>query len=392
MGELHYFETGRFLKTEKIDPKEKFSPIPRESVDGWKKIPVKECGEKLVPVGAFSEFDNCDTSAVYFGERGEGKEMNFLGQEVNRNVSLITHFVREGVLEKLKTAQKLLPEGYYFRFLDNYRPLEVQQSLYDAQREKFRKEHPEWAGAALEEETQKYVSLPSPNKERGTKHPSPHSTGGVVDLTIIKMSVDGSAILRELNQKWVSGKLNHSVCEEEKKDIQEVLDWIESESKKKNWTEEYKNFVQKRWLSEYRYAREKAGIFKEYTSSLNMGTDFDHFGSEAGTRYFEDLAEQRELLETEKDALQNRRFLYQVMKKAGFSNYPEEWWHWSYGDNMDAANCKKESAVYGGAKMSEDNLVFESSRRGVYSQAIKDFESGKKGLFTDLLEANPKAA
>lgn len=392
MGELHYYETGRFLKTEKIDPKEKLPSIPIESVNDWKDIPVKECGEKLVPVGAFSEFDNCDTSAVYFGERGKGKEMNFLGQEVNRDVSLITHFVREGVLEKLKKAQGFLPEGYFFRFLDNYRPLNVQQALYDAQKNKFRKDRPEWNEAVLEEETQKYVSLPSPNKERGTKHPSPHSTGGVVDLTIIKINEEGQKLLRELNQKWASNKLNYPVREEEKKDIQEVLDWIELESKKKNWTEEYKNFVQKRWISEYRYAREKARIFKEETASLNMGTDFDHFGPEAGICYFEDLVEQRELSETEKEILQNRRFLYQVMKKAGFSNYPEEWWHWSYGDNMDAANCKKEFAVYGGAEMSKDNLDFESSRRGVYSQAIKDFESGRKGLFTDLLEVDPKAA
>lgn len=379
-----YFEKP--TSAESAESKE-LPPIPHESISGWKEIPVRECGEKLVPVGAFSGFDSCDTSAVYFGERGKEKEMNFLGQEVNRDVSLITHFVREGILKRLRTAQGFLPSGYYFRFLDNYRPLEVQQALYDAQKEKFRKEHPEWNEVRLEEETQKYVSLPSPNKERGTKHPSPHSTGGVVDLTIIKMNTEGQVLLRELNQKWASDKLNYPVREEEKKDVHEVLDWIEIESESKNWTKEYKDFVQKRWVSEYRYSREKARIFKD-TTSLNMGTDFDYFGPEAGTWYFEDLAEQKELSNDEKEILQNRRFLYQVMKKAGFSNYPEEWWHWSYGDNMDAANCGKEFAVYGGVKMSEENIAFEKARRGVYEEALKNI--GKKGLFLDITEEDPR--
>lgn len=383
---MMFFEK-RIPRVEKVDNTKELPPIPRESVDGWKKIPVNECGEKLVPVGAFSEFSDCDTSAVYFGERGMGKEMNFLGKEVNRDVSLISHFVREGVLKKMKVAQGLLPEDHYFRFLDNYRPLNVQQSLYDDQKEKFRMDHPEWDEAQLEEETQRYVSLPSPNKERGTTHPSPHSTGGVVDLTIIKLSDDGKRLLKELEQKKLSGKLNHPIEDAEKDELQIVEEWIENEAKMKGWNGQHKKYVRDNWISNYRYAREKAGIFKNQATSLNMGTDFDHFGSEAGTRYFEDLAEQRELSETEKEALQNRRFLYQVMKRAGFSNYSEEWWHWSDGDNMDAANCKKESAIYGGAKMSEENIAFEKARRGPYFDSLDRI--GKKGLFVDSIEDDP---
>jgi hypothetical protein len=75
------------------------------------------------------------------------------------------------------------------------------------------------------------------------------------------------------------------------------------------------------------------------------------------------------------------------MKKAGFSNYSEEWWHWSYGDNMDAANCKKEFAVYGGAKMSEENLAFEKARRGPYFDSLARID--KKGLFVDSIEDDP---
>lgn len=98
MGMLSFEKRNQ--RVEKIDNTKELPPIPSESVAGWKEIPVKECGEKLVPVGAFSDFSDCDTSAVYFGERGKDKEMNFLGKAVNRDVSLITHFVREGMLEK----------------------------------------------------------------------------------------------------------------------------------------------------------------------------------------------------------------------------------------------------------------------------------------------------
>lgn len=61
---------------------------------------------------------------------------------------------------------------------------------------------------------------------------------------------------------------------------------------------------------------------------LPMGTEFDDFSIKASTRYFEENA----VSEEEHQAKQNRRLLYYVMTKAGFVNYSEEWWHYSYGD------------------------------------------------------------
>ena len=48
----------------------------------------------------------------------------------------------------------------------------------------------------------------------------------------------------------------------------------------------------------------------------------------------------------------NRRILHKAMKKAGFSNYPAEWWHFSYGDKMWAAYANKPAAIYGEVKNS----------------------------------------
>lgn len=384
MGIMHGPEVQQ-VKKEVISPEQELPRIPEKSVDGWKAVPLDETdprfGEKLVPVGAFSEFDDCDTSAVYFGERGkEPGEINFLGQPVNREASLITHFVREGVMAKLKKAQSSMPEGYYFGFYDNFRPLDVQQALYDAQRDEFHAQHPEWDDERLEEETQRFVSIPAPSKKTGTTHPSPHSTGGVVDLTIIKMDAEGQSALTELKKKRVSGDLDYPISEEERPELQVVIDWIDEQ----DWPSSKKSFVKQNWLREYRFARDKAKIFKLNAKPLEMGTGFDEFTDAAGTTYFEREAEKRSLTSEEQTFLQNRRFLYQIMTKAGFENYGDEWWHFSFGDNMWAKLSGNDRAFYGGfEKLPDYCKEVEASRRAVYEQEMEDFAAGHSELFTE---------
>jgi len=46
-------------------------------------------------------------------------------------------------------------------------------------------------------------------------------------------------------------------------------------------------------------------------------------------------------------AAKNRQLLIEVMSAAGFSNYPGEWWHWSYGDSAWALRTGHECAIYG---------------------------------------------
>lgn len=43
----------------------------------------------------------------------------------------------------------------------------------------------------------------------------------------------------------------------------------------------------------------------------------------------------------------NRQILIEAMRKAGFSNYPKEFWHWSYGDYWWAKRKGRKVAVYG---------------------------------------------
>ena len=56
---------------------------------------------------------------------------------------------------------------------------------------------------------------------------------------------------------------------------------------------------------------------------IDMGCGFDEFTVRAATDAYEDL---------DGAVRDNRRLLYTVMTEAGFTNYPEEWWHFDYGD------------------------------------------------------------
>ncbi len=48
-----------------------------------------------------------------------------------------------------------------------------------------------------------------------------------------------------------------------------------------------------------------------------------------------------------KQAKANRQLLIKTISKAGFVNYPTEWWHWSYGDRYWAYFTKQPFAFYG---------------------------------------------
>ena len=43
----------------------------------------------------------------------------------------------------------------------------------------------------------------------------------------------------------------------------------------------------------------------------------------------------------------NRQVMFEALQKVGLSNYPKEYWHWSYGDTWWAKRNKKKVAIYG---------------------------------------------
>lgn len=79
---------------------------------------------------------------------------------------------------------------------------------------------------------------------------------------------------------------------------------------------------------------------------LNMGTGFDDFSHAAFTDYYE--------ASLNDEIKANRRLLYHVMTKAGFTNYPSEWWHYDYGDLFWATEKKADYAIFGGIYKLQD--------------------------------------
>lgn len=69
---------------------------------------------------------------------------------------------------------------------------------------------------------------------------------------------------------------------------------------------------------------------------LDMGTRYQEHNQNTVTRCKTLSDEQR----------RNRQILLDAMKRAGFVNYPAEWWHFSYGDKMWAAYSNQKVAMY----------------------------------------------
>jgi D-alanyl-D-alanine dipeptidase len=152
-------------------------PLHAGETDDWRNVPIEPCDEPLIAIGRGSVYDDLVTSAVYAGEHLHSPYRD-------DNVIDAAHpvvYVRESVAERLRYAQSLLLEGLRLIVFDGYRSIAVQQALYDQFLSELRFLRPEWDETQLREETERYVSLPSTESSR----PSPHSTGGAVDVAII---------------------------------------------------------------------------------------------------------------------------------------------------------------------------------------------------------------
>lgn len=226
-------------------------PIPISSPSPtWQRVPITECGEPLVDLKEQEGRHPLMIIPQYHAQGIEG--------------ALPTCLVRERVAEMLVAATRWLPRGWRLVVWDGWRPFHVQDFLFRRYYKHIDTEFPEMPQEEKKERTSAFISLPS----RRPCCPSPHLTGGAVDVALM--------------------------------DEQD------------------------------RYAP--------------MGTSFDDFSPRAHTRYYE---EEPGLGPDERLYLHNRRMLYWAMIQAGFSNYPEEWWHFDYGNQMWAARAGTPWARYG---------------------------------------------
>lgn len=95
--------------------------------------------------------------------------------------SLNDCYARSTVAVKLKHAQDMLPSGLKFKVYDAYRPICVQQHLWDFYRQRIKSEYPKLSEEELDKKTSFFVSKPSYDEFL----PSLHNTGGAIDLTLV---------------------------------------------------------------------------------------------------------------------------------------------------------------------------------------------------------------
>lgn len=90
-------------------------------------------------------------------------------------------YARESVVDRLKQAQSFLPDGLRFKIYDAYRPICVQQRLWDFYRLDVKNKNPGLTDEEIDFKTSFFVSKPSYD----ASNPSLHNTGGAIDLTLV---------------------------------------------------------------------------------------------------------------------------------------------------------------------------------------------------------------
>lgn len=88
-------------------------------------------------------------------------------------------------------------------------------------------------------------------------------------------------------------------------------------------------------------------IVDEKNAELPMGTEFDDLTEKASTDYFSIKGQNEKNAHTYNS---NRKILKEAMESAGFKNYPEEWWHFNYGNQEWVENGGGAKAIYGSAE------------------------------------------
>ncbi len=127
-------------------------------------VPIKESGSELVPLSLAPERILVRPAYFCAGLPGTSPEC----------------YARAEVYRRLLHAASLLPEGVRMVVLDGWRSTQVQQTLFDQCLAVLRTGYPDKDASELRALTSRFVARPSVNAEA----PSPHSTGGAVDLTL----------------------------------------------------------------------------------------------------------------------------------------------------------------------------------------------------------------
>ena len=75
---------------------------------------------------------------------------------------------------------------------------------------------------------------------------------------------------------------------------------------------------------------------------VDMGSTVDQMDETSNPDFYADKKNEEAIIWNSR-----RNLLREIMTKFGFAQHPNEWWHFSYGDQLWAWKNKKENALYG---------------------------------------------
>lgn len=137
-------------------------------------------------------------------------------------------YVRQGVYNRLLNAARALPSEYKLVVLDGWRPICVQQYLFDALLTSIRADYPDIDESVLLQRTVEFVSLPSSDELA----PSFHLTGGAVDVTlsdenghILDMGSPFDGATAESHTAFFESRKKLAPCERRARDNRKRLYW-----------------------------------------------------------------------------------------------------------------------------------------------------------------------
>lgn len=275
-----------------------------------KEYKVKYCyndykNEKLVPLS-----DHFEIASSYYAQGIVG--------------AIKECYCRESVYNKLIEAEKLLPEGFKFLIFDAYRPIEVQESLWnnfrsiikESKKDEYKNEKD------LDTITEHFVAKPSYD----ILYPSVHNTGGCIDLTLtykgqlLDMGTKFDYIGPMAYSNYFENTLNMIVLPKENNSETIKLN-SRASSKLKNINQNNN---------------------KRLNGSIKSNKEDNNFLNKDG--YNKNLVENNNFFKIR----YNRRLLCNAMLKVGFTNVSTEWWHYDFGTKFWAYYKNKEFSLYPG--------------------------------------------
>ncbi|MEB3767056.1 M15 family metallopeptidase [Acinetobacter sp. MD2] len=166
--------------------------MPQNNVIDWEQIqqiPIHANQDPLIKIDINNQ-RNLILEPYYYQQKIAGAVADF--------------YIRKQVLEKLHLASQQLPQGLHLMLLDAWRPYPLQAALVESFNAEISARYPTHS----EDEKQKILSLFVSAPSLDPRQPSPHMTGGSVDVTLCDENGQalnlGTAFDEPIEESWTA--------------------------------------------------------------------------------------------------------------------------------------------------------------------------------------------